>query len=136
MRPKVAFICIHNSCRSQMAEAVSKIIANKVYDAFSAGTDIAPAINQTAVELIKKRYDIDMRKTQRPKLLENIPEVDIVITMGCDVDCPWLPAKHREDWDLDDPTGKEVTEYQKVLNKIEDNIKKLVNRIQNHEIEV
>lgn len=136
MKPKVAFICIHNSCRSQMAEAVSKIIADQVYDAFSAGTDIAPAINQTAVALIKKEYGIDVRETQRPKILEDIPEVDIVITMGCNVDCPWLPTKHREDWDLDDPTGKDLSEYQKVLSKIEENIKNLIKRIQNHEIEL
>lgn len=130
MKPKVGFICVHNSCRSQMAEAVAKVIANDVFDSYSAGTAVAPQINQTAVQLIKERYNVDMNETQSSKTLEAIPELDIVITMGCNVDCPWLACKHREDWGLDDPSGKEYSEFEATLDKIEANVKDLVARIQ------
>lgn len=111
-RPKVAFICTHNSCRSQMAEAISKLKASDAFEAYSAGTEFRAEINPEAVRIIRKRYGVDMRETQRPKLLADIPPaVDIVVTMGCGVECPYLPCKHREDWGLEDPSGKpDVTE--------------------------
>ena len=105
-KPKVAFICFHNSCRSQMAEAIAKVLAADVFDAYSAGTGIKTEINRRAVEVIKELYDIDIRETQKPKLISDIPQADIVITMGCEVECPFLPCIHREDWGLEDPTGK------------------------------
>ena len=83
--PKVAFICVHNSCRSQIAEAIAKLFASDVFESYSAGIEVKPQINQDAVRIMKKRYDMDMEKTQHPKLLVDIPEVDIVITMGCNV---------------------------------------------------
>ena len=104
---KVAFICVHNSCRSQMAEALGKKIGGEVFESYSAGTELRPQINQDAVRIIKYLYQIDMNKGQRSKLLVDIPEVDIVITMGCNVQCPTLPCKHIEDWGLEDPSGKE-----------------------------
>lgn len=105
-RPKVAFICVHNSCRSQIAEALGKHLASDTFDSYSAGTETKPQINQDAVRLMKELYGIDMEQTQRSKLLEDIPPVDVVVTMGCNVTCPFLPCKHREDWGLDDPTGQ------------------------------
>jgi len=111
--PKVAFICVHNSCRSQMAEAISRLLAADAYKAYSAGTETKPRINPDAVAIIKERYGVDMEQTQRSKLLSEIPPVDVVITMGCNVSCPYLPCRYREDWGLDDPTGqgKEAFEY-------------------------
>lgn len=103
---KVAFICVHNSCRSQMAEALGKHLAGDVLECYSAGTETKPKINQDAVRLMKQLYGIDMEQTQYSKLLAEIPPVDVVVTMGCNVTCPILPCKHREDWGLDDPTGK------------------------------
>lgn len=134
MKTKVAFICVHNSCRSQMAEAISKLIASDIYESYSAGTETAPEINQTAVRLIKERYNVDMNKTQHSKTLSDIPEVDIVITMGCNVDCPWVLAKHREDWGLDDPTDKAESEFIKTIDLIETKIKDLSKRIKNNEL--
>lgn len=104
-KPKVAFICVHNSCRSQIAEALGKLLAADVFDCFSAGTETKPQINQDAVRLIKRLYGVDMEQMQYSKLLSEIPPVDIVITMGCNVSCPSLPCRYREDWGLDDPTG-------------------------------
>ena len=105
-KPKVAFICVHNSCRSQIAEALGKYLAADVFESYSAGTETKPQINQDAVRLMKRAYSIDMELTQHSKLLSEIPFVDIVITMGCNVACPYLPCNHREDWGVDDPTGK------------------------------
>src|SRR5699024_2902055 len=104
-KPKVAFICVHNSCRSQIAEALGKYYASDVFESYSAGTETKTEINQNAVRIMKQLYSIDIEKTQRSKLLSDIPPVDVVITMGCNVNCPYLPGKYREDWGLDDPTG-------------------------------
>ena len=82
---KVAFVCVHNSCRSQMAEALGKHFASDVFESYSAGTETKPKINQDAVRLIKDIYHIDMEATQTSKLITEIPEVDVVITMGCNV---------------------------------------------------
>ena len=103
-KPKVAFVCVHNSCRSQMAEAISKLIAADSFEAYSAGTETKPQINQDAVAVIKELYGVDMNAAQKSKLLSDIPPVDVVITMGCNVNCPYLPCKYREDWGLEDPT--------------------------------
>lgn len=129
MKPKVAFVCVHNSCRSQMAEAVAKIKASEVFDAYSAGTHIRPEINQDAVKLIDSVYGINMNETQSSKLISDIPEVDVVITMGCNVDCPNLPCKYREDWGLDDPSGKDRLEFEKTLSLIESKIEKLTTQL-------
>lgn len=124
-KPKVAFVCVHNSCRSQIAEALGKYLAADVFHSFSAGTKTKDCINPDAVRLMKQLYGIDMAKTQRPKLLEDIPPVEIVITMGCNVECPYLPCKYREDWGLSDPTGKPDAEFIKVIESIETKIKAL-----------
>lgn len=134
MKTKVAFICVHNSCRSQMAEALGKLYGSDVFESYSAGTETKPQINQDAVRIIKKLYNINMSETQKSKLLSNIPEVDIVATMGCNVQCPFLPSKHREDWGLDDPTGKSDEEFILTAKKIEEKIKDLIKRIENNEI--
>lgn len=134
MNPKVAFICVHNSCRSQMAEALGKLLASEVFDSYSAGTETKPQINQDAVRIIKELYNVDMNETQHSKLLSDIPEVDIVIKMGCNVICPFLPAKHIEDWGLEDPTGKNDEEFIKVAKTIEEKVKDLAKRISNREI--
>ncbi|HBT64585.1 MAG TPA: low molecular weight phosphatase family protein [Ruminococcaceae bacterium] len=121
-KPKVAFICVHNSCRSQIAEALGKHLAADVFESYSVGTKTKDRINPDAVRIMKQLYGIDMEKTQRPKLLEDIPPVDIVITMGCNVECPYLTCKHREDWGLDDPTGKPDEEFMKIIKTIETKI--------------
>ena len=116
---KIAFICVHNSCRSQIAEALGKKLAGDKFEFYSAGTEIKPQINQDAVRLMKEIYDIDMEKTQRSKLLQDIPPVDIVITMGCNVGCPYLPCQYREDWGLEDPTGQSDAVFKDIIQQIE-----------------
>ena len=126
---KVAFICVHNSCRSQMAEALGKKLAGDVFESYSAGTETKPRINQDAVRLMKQVHGIDMEETQRSKLLSDIPEVDVVITMGCNVQCPYLPCSHREDWGLEDPTGKPDEAFLETMQKIEDKVLELRKRL-------
>ena len=124
-KPKVAFICVHNSCRSQIAEALGKHLAGDVFESYSAGTEIKPQINQDAVRLMKKLYGIDMELTQYSKLVSDIPTPDFAISMGCDVGCPFIGRPFDDDWGLPDPTGKEDTEFERVIAKIEENILKL-----------
>ena len=133
-KPKVAFVCVHNSCRSQMAEALGKALAGEVFDSYSAGTETKPQINQDAVRLMKDRHGIDMEATQRSKLLADIPPVDVVVTMGCNVNCPWLPCRHREDWGLDDPSGQPDAAFLATMEAIKEKILDLKHRIENHEI--
>ncbi|MFV0517414.1 MAG: arsenate reductase ArsC [Aminipila sp.] len=134
MQPKVAFICVHNSCRSQIAEALGKHLASDTFESYSAGTEIKSQINQDAVRIMKHIYNIDMEKTQYSKLLEQIPSVDVVITMGCNVQCPFLPCKHREDWGLDDPSGKNDADFEETIAIIEEKILSLKEHIKNQQI--
>ncbi len=127
---KVAFICVHNSCRSQIAEALGKHLAADVFESYSAGTETKPQINQDAVRIMKELYGIDMELTQRSKLLSDIPPVDIVITMGCNVQCPYLPCEHREDWGLEDPSGKADAAFHKTIRIMEKKILELKERLE------
>ena len=128
-KPKVAFLCVHNSCRSQIAEALGKHLSSNVFESYSAGTETKPQINQDAVRLMKKMYQIDMEKTQYSKRLSEIPQADIVITMGCNVNCPIIPCKYREDWGLNDPTGKDDVEFSKTIHAIHARILELAEKI-------
>lgn len=120
-KPVVAFVCVHNSCRSQMAEALGRHLAVDVFTSCSAGTETVPRINPDAVRLMKEIYGIDM-KDQYSKTLDKLPPVDVLITMGCNVRCPALPCQRREDWGLEDPTGKSDEEFRKVIAVIEEKV--------------
>lgn len=133
-KPKVAFICVHNSCRSLMAEALGKKFASDVFESYSAGTETKPQINQDAVRLIKEHYDIDMEATQHSKLLTDLPPIDIVIKMGCNVVCPYLPSHYVEDWGLEDPSGKSDEEFMAIIDQIETHVKKLAELIKNDKL--
>jgi arsenate reductase len=119
-----------------MAEALGKKLAADVFESYSAGTETVPYINRDAVRIIQQRYDVDMEKTQFSKLISDIPNPDILITMGCNVSCPYVPCKYREDWGLEDPTGKSDHEFIKTARTIEDRIIDLKKRIENREIQL
>lgn len=133
-KPKVAFICVHNSCRSQIAEALGKHFASDVFESYSAGTETKDQINQDAVRLMKKIYNIDMEETQYSKLITELPEIDIKTTMGCNVICPFVDSKYEEDWGLDDPTGKSDEEFEMVIAEIEKKVKELADKISNQKL--
>ena len=122
---KVAFICVHNSCRSQIAEALGNYFASDVFESYSAGTETKPRINQDAVRIMKELYDIDMQKTQYSKLINEIPSPDIAVSMGCNVGCPFIGRAFDDNWELEDPTGKSDEEFRRIISKIEENIFKL-----------
>ena len=131
---KVTFICVHNSCRSQMAEALGKKLCADVFESYSAGTETNPQINPDAVRLMKQVHGIDMEQTQYSKLLSELPEIEIVITMGCNVQCPFLPCSHREDWGLNDPSGKEDEAFLYTMRRIEEKLLDLKRRIVSGEL--
>ena len=133
MKKKVAFICIHNSCRSQMAEGLARHLGNEVIESYSAGTEEYKEVKPLAAKVMEE-IGIPM-DDHYPKLITEIPEeVDILITMGCGVVCPFLPASHQEDWGLTDPSGGTIEDFRKTRNLIEDKVKELIHRIKNKEI--
>lgn len=121
-KPKIAFICVHNSCRSQIAEALGKHLASDVFESYSAGTKIKPQINQDAVRLMKELYGIDMEQEQYSKLISDIPTPDIAISMGCDVGCPYIGRAFDENWNLPDPTGMSDKNFVEIIKAIEKKI--------------
>ena len=131
-KKKVAFICVHNSCRSQIAEALGRHLAGDVFESYSAGTETKPQINQDVVRLMKEIYGIDMEADgPHSKLISEIPKVDIAISMGCNVGCPFIGRAFDDNWGLEDPTGKSDEEFKLVISKIEKQILELKRSISN-----
>ena len=122
-KPKIAFICVHNSCRSQIAEALGRHLAGDVFESYSAGTETKPQINRDAVRLMKEIYHIDMEaEGQYSKLIGDIPEPDVAISMGCNVGCPFIGRPFDDNWGLEDPTGRPDEDFRNVIRGIEKNI--------------
>lgn len=125
----VAFVCVHNSCRSQMAEGLAKKLGAHVLDVYSAGTEDYPEVKPLAVKVMEER-GIDM-SSHHPKLLKDIPaEVDYLITMGCNVVCPYIPHQHMEDWGLEDPSGGPIDDYRKTRDLIEEKVMALIAEVE------
>ncbi len=130
---KVAFICVHNSCRSQIAEALGKHLASDVFESYSAGTELKDRINQDAVRIVKELYGIDMNANgHHSKLIDEIPNPDIAISMGCDVGCPFIGRPFDDDWGLMDPTGQSDDVFKAVISEIESKIIDLKKKIEEH----
>ena len=125
MKDKVAFICVHNSCRSQIAEALGKHFSGDKYDFYSAGTETKPQIDKDAVRLMKRLYGIDMEQTQYSKTIDSIPVPDTVISMGCEVGCPYIGRAFDDNWGLPDPTGQSDEVFVEVIKQIEDRVRSL-----------
>ncbi|MBE7047382.1 MAG: arsenate reductase ArsC [Ruminococcaceae bacterium] len=125
MKKKIAFICVHNSCRSQIAEALGKHFMSDKYNFYSAGTETKPQINQDAVRLMEELYGIDMEKEQYSKTIDKIPTPDIAISMGCDVGCPFIGKAFDDNWNLPDPTGKTDDCFIEVIKQIELQVKSI-----------
>ncbi len=129
-KKKIAFICVHNSCRSQISEALGRHLASDVFESYSAGTETKPAINQDAVRLMKEIYGIDMEEKQYSKTIDKIPTPDIMISMGCNVSCPNMGRSFDDDWGLEDPTGKSDEEFKKIIAEIEKRIIQLKSELE------
>ena len=128
-KTKVAFICVHNSCRSQIAEALGKKLASDVFESYSAGTETKPQINQDAVRIMKRLYGIDMEQTQYSKLISDIPEPDLAISMGCNVGCPFIGRLFDDNWGLDDPTGQSDEVFEETIRMIHAKILELMEKL-------
>lgn len=128
-KPKVAFVCVHNSCRSQIAEALGKKLAADVFESYSAGTERREHINQDAVRLMKQVYGVDMEQSQHSKLLADIPPPDVVILMGCNVGCPILHGQYTENWGLDDPSGQPDDAFLSTMQQIEEKVLQLKEKL-------
>ncbi|NTW72569.1 MAG: arsenate reductase ArsC [Eubacteriaceae bacterium] len=127
MKKTAAFICVHNSCRSQMAEAWMRHLGSDVFDAYSAGTEEYPEVKPLALQVLKEAGV--STEGLRPKLLDEIPgEVDYLITMGCNVACPYIPTSHREDWGLEDPSGGPIEAYRKTSEIIREKVLELIRK--------
>ncbi len=129
-KKKVAFLCVHNSCRSQIAEALGKHFAADVFESYSAGTETKPQINQDAVRIMKELYGIDMEQTQYSKLISDIPNPDVAISMGCNVGCPFVGRPFDDNWGLEDPTGKSDEEFKVIIREIERRIMQLKDELE------
>lgn len=128
---KVAFICVHNSCRSQIAEALGRHLAADVFESYSAGTETKERINQDAVRIMNELYNIDMEKDQYSKLISDIPMPDLAISMGCNVGCPFVGRAFDDNWELEDPTGKSDEDFKIIVSEIENKIIQLKNMLCN-----
>jgi arsenate reductase len=130
----VAFVCVHNSCRSIMAEGWAKHLGSDVMDAFSAGTEKYDTPKPLALEvMVDAGVNMDHASS---KLLDEVPNrFDILITMGCGVECPFVPCKHREDWGLDDPSGGPKEGFEKTRDLIKDKVVELIERIKRGEFD-
>lgn len=128
-KTRVAFICVHNSCRSQIAEALGKKLAFDVFESYSAGTEKKSHINLDAVRIMKRLYGIDMEQTQYSKMISDIPEPDITISMGCNVGCPFIGKPFDDNWGLDDPTGQSDEVFEETIRKIEEKILELKEKL-------
>jgi arsenate reductase len=131
---KVAFVCTHNSCRSIMAEGWAKHLGSDLMDVYSAGTEVYPGPKPLALEVMTDS-GVNMEGASS-KLLSDIPKAfDILITMGCGVECPFVPCKHREDWGLDDPSGGPKKGFEETRDIIKKKVIDLIHRIKNHDFE-
>lgn len=128
-KPKVAFVCVHNSCRSQMAEALGKKLAGEVFESYSGGTEVKDRINPDAVRMMKKLYGIDMEESQYSKLVSQLPQPDVVIYMGCNVSCPTFTAPYTENWGLEDPTGQSDQVFEETIQTIYNKILELKEKL-------
>jgi arsenate reductase (thioredoxin) len=128
MKRKVAFVCVHNSCRSQIAEAWARHLGGDVLDVYSAGTEEYPEVKPGAVQVMEEA-GISMAG-QKPKLLTDLPEeIDIMITMGCGVTCPYWPNQHQEDWGIADPSGGPIEDYRETREIIKSKVENLIMRV-------
>jgi arsenate reductase (thioredoxin) len=129
-RKKILFACRQNACRSQMASAFAQYLAGAKIDALSAGSAPAAAVNPIMEEAMRESgLDVAFRKPQSIDTVIAETKPDMVITMGCGDQCPFIPGVVYEDWDLDDPAGKPIEFMRTIRDEIEQRVKKLIETV-------
>ena len=125
-RSRVLFVCVENSCRSQMAEAFARIHGGERVDAFSTGSQPSGRVNETAIDLMREiGYDLSKHRSSPP---EELPagEFDVLVSMGCGDDCPVVPAARRIDWEIPDPKHMPLSDFRAVRDLVESEVVKLL----------
>jgi protein-tyrosine-phosphatase len=126
---KILFVCVENSCRSQMAEAFAKIHGKGIFEAYSSGSKPSGIVNEKAVAAMKEvGYNLSAHNS---KSLSEIPDVEYeyAITMGCGDACPFVRARHREDWQIPDPKNMDEEEFRRIRDMIKEKVKELINNL-------
>lgn len=126
---RVLFVCVENSCRSQISEAFSRVHGEGIVEAYSAGSRPSGKLNPKAIEFMQELdYDLSRHSS---KSLTDVPDVeyDVAVTMGCGDECPFVRAKQREDWSVPDPKELPPDDFRKVRDLIETKVKELVSRL-------
>ncbi len=127
--PRVLFVCVENSCRSQMAQAFANIHGKGRVEAHSAGSRPSGQVNPKAIASMRELgYDLAKHAS---KSLQDIPDVEYeaAITMGCGDACPMVRARVHEDWGIPDPKNMSMEEFRQVRDQIESKVKALVERL-------
>ena len=121
----IVFVCIQNSCRSQIAEAFGKKYFPDTINCYSAGTNPANQINPRAIKIMNEKYHIDMTQKQYPKKISQLPPIDILVTMGCGIQCPYVSCKKLIEWNIEDPVEKDDQTFSKIIEQIKTNVTNL-----------
>ncbi len=125
-RPEVLFVCVHNAGRSQMAAGLVKLRSQGRVHVRSAGSDPSEEINPAAVEVMEE-VGVDLsEELPKPLTDEAVKAADVVITMGCGDACPIYPGKRYEDWELEDPAGKDMETVRRIRDNIDARVQKLL----------
>jgi len=127
---RILFACVGNSCRSQMAEGFCRQLARAV-ECASAGSNPEKEVSPEAIAVMKE-VGIDITHV-KPKGFNDLPDLkfDYLITMGCEVECPFLPGAKRIEWQIPDPKGKGIEEFRRVREIISKEVQKLLSQIEN-----
>ena len=125
-RPRVLFVCVENSCRSQMAEAFGKMHGGERVDVFSTGSRPSGRVNETAIELMwEVGYDLSKHRSSPPSELP-AGEFDVLVSMGCGDECPTVPAARRIEWEIPDPKHMPLSDFREVRDHLESEVVRLL----------
>ncbi len=129
MKKSVLFVCVENSCRSQMAEGLVKKMGNTLLEAYSAGSSPSGMVNEKAIEVMKEE-GIDISKNRSKGFDElSVKNFDAVITLGCKDICPFIPADNHIEWLIIDPKGKNIDFFKKTRDQLKERITLLIERL-------
>ena len=124
-RAEILFVCVHNAGRSQMAAALTQLRSRGSVVVRSAGSEPADTINPTVVEAMRE-LGVDLAEEPKPLTVNAVQGADVVVTMGCGDACPVFPGKRYEDWQLEDPAGKDLVTVRRIRDEIDRRVQALL----------